>query len=466
MPGGGCFNAIREERKKFHFFLALHKSDARRVRMKNLSRPSRPLHRLLTIIQLVAVAGLSLLLAATPAAASSRLVNLSTRADVGTGNNVVIAGIIILGYQAETLVFRGLGPSLPFANNMPNPVLELYNGNGTPIVGNDNWQDGNGAEISATGLAPTNALESALKLNLDPGSYTAILSCNGGCTGMGMVEVYDITPLPSSARLVNMSTRAHSENDDGKEILGMIIQGSGNKSLLLRGIGPSIPMPDTLPNPFLQLYGPNGGLRQLNDNWKDTQQSAIAATGAAPANDLESAMIASVEPNPFTVKIQDNSGATGIANIEVYDLDPAPTPFPPPQPTPPPQRLVWYDHSGATTWKGYGSPPTEMRRTNTITPIYSGGSIKVNWSASASSTFCQYCSTSASLWPEVVNANTGQVIGYMGGGGLTMDARAASQSFANPGPGVPFYVRIMAKSDANPNYADQINLYYYEVYSP
>src|SRR2546423_11027576 len=99
MPGGGCFHAIREERKKFYFFLALHKSDARRVRMKNLSRPSWPLHRLLTIIQLVAMAGLSLLLAATPAAASSRLVNLSTRADVGTGNNVVIAGMIIQWYQ-------------------------------------------------------------------------------------------------------------------------------------------------------------------------------------------------------------------------------------------------------------------------------------------------------------------------------------------------------------------------------
>lgn len=395
---------------------------------------------------------------------ASRLVNLSTRADVGVGNNVVIAGVIIQGYQAETLVFRGIGPSLPFGNNMPNPVLELYNGNGTPIVGNDNWRDGQASEIAATGLAPTNDLESALKVTLDPGNYTAILSCNGGCTGMGLVEVYDITPLPSSARLANMSTRAHSENGDGKETSGMIIQGSGNKSLLIRGMGPSIPMSDTLPNPFLQLYGSNGGLIYLNDNWKDSQQAAIAATGAAPGNDLESAMIVSLGASSYTAKMQDNSGTTGIANVEIYDLDPAPTPFPAPTPTPPPQRQVWYDHYGATTWAGYGSPPAQIRRTNRIVPLYSGGTITVKWSGAAFSTVCQYCSTSASMWPEVVNDNTGQVIGYMGGGGLTRDAQEATQSFSNTG--VPFYVRMMVKSNANPNYADQINLYYYEVYSP
>jgi hypothetical protein len=431
--------------------------------MKILSGTLRSLLCPRGVIRVIVLAvTLSFALNAKPAFAS-RLVNLSTRADVGVGDNVVIAGVIIQGYQAETLVFRGMGPSLPFANDMPNPVLELYNGNGTPIVGNDNWQDGQAAEISATGLAPSNALESALKVTLDPGNYTAILSCNGGCTGMGLVEIYDITPLPSSARLANMSTRAHSENFDGKETMGMIIQGSGNKSLLLRGMGPSMPISGTLPNPFLQLYGSDGGLIYLNDNWRDSQQGAIAATGAAPGNDLESAMIVSLGASSYTATMQDNSGATGIANIEVYDLDPAPTPFPTPQPTPPPQRLVWYDHNGGTTYKGYG-PDATFKQTNPISPLYSGGTITVKWSAAAFSTVCQYCSTSSRLWPEVVNADTGQVIGSLGGGGLNGTPSQSSQSFSNMG--VRFFVRLRVHSDANPNYADQINLYYFEVYSP
>ncbi|HKP92753.1 MAG TPA: hypothetical protein VJS88_02560, partial [Chthoniobacterales bacterium] len=421
------------------------------------------LRRLLYVIGAFALA---VLLTATPVVAS-RIVNVSTRADVGTGNNVVIAGIIIQGYQAETLVIRGLGPSLPFANDLANPTLGLYNSSGTAIAGNDDWQYPQGSEIAQSGLAPSNSLESAMKLALNPGSYTAILGCNGGCTGIGMVEVYDITTLPSSARLANMSTRAHAENFNEKETMGIIIQGSGNKSLLLRGIGPSIPLPDTLPNPFLQLYGPNGGLRQLNDNWRDNQQSQIIATGLPPSNDLESAMVVSVEPNAFTTVIQDNSGSTGIANIEVYDLDPAPTPFPTPTPPPPPPpRLLWNDTTGAAVYCGTQNSPREIKRTAVLSPTRSG-LITVHFSGYGYGQTAGYIgpnlSPSSRIYPQLLD-QSGNVLANGNAQTLYTTERQFTQTFN--GNGAPFIIRMMVSSSASPTYNDYVRLTKYDVWAP
>lgn len=422
--------------------------------------------------------GLALISFASVAFAS-RIANLSTRANVGLGDNVVIAGVIIQGYGSETLVFRGIGPSLPFDNDLPNPVLELHDSNGYLIFQNDNWQDTQGDEISATGLAPTNYLESAVKITLAPSSYTAILSCNGACTGIGLVEVYDITPQPSSARLANISTRAHAEYGNEKETAGMILQGSGNKSLLLRGIGPSLPFQDTLPNPFLQLYNSSGGLVTLNDNWKDSQQSQIAATGAAPTNDLESAMIVSVGPTSYTATVQDNSGATGIASIEVYDLDPAPTPPPQPTPTPAPLRLVWRDTYGGGSYVGYNStyypndPTVELRRSGTLS-AQGAGTIIVHFTGYAHGTCLYGCggggiktSYQAELYPQLLNQNGTKVaegthIGFYGGQGDIPNSGTASFSWA----GGPFIIRMMARSAAYFPEPDYVAVTYYDVYAP
>jgi hypothetical protein len=134
------------------------------------------------------------------AAAASKLANLSTRAFVGTGNNVVIAGFVLGNHQGnDRVVVRGLGPSLAsfgIANTLANPTLELRDENGTLLVANDDWQDDSvqAAEITADGLAPTNAKESAIAATLPPGLYTAILSGANSGTGVGVVEVYDLGP--------------------------------------------------------------------------------------------------------------------------------------------------------------------------------------------------------------------------------------------------------------------------------
>jgi hypothetical protein len=130
-----------------------------------------------------------------------KLSNISTRAFVGIGDNIVIAGFILdNGSGEEIIVVRGLGPSLA-AQNVPNlladPVLELRDANGgTPLLANNDWQDDpvQAAQIIALGLAPSNNLEAALIMTLPPGPYTALLSGLNNTTGNGLVEIYDVGP--------------------------------------------------------------------------------------------------------------------------------------------------------------------------------------------------------------------------------------------------------------------------------
>jgi hypothetical protein len=130
-------------------------------------------------------------------AAASKLGNLSTRALVRTGNNVVIAGFILgNGTGDDRVVVRGLGPSLSqfgISNPLQDPTLELRDQNGTLLRSNNDWGDdpAQAAEITAAGLAPTNGKESAIAVTLPPGLYTAILAGANATIGVGLVEVYD-----------------------------------------------------------------------------------------------------------------------------------------------------------------------------------------------------------------------------------------------------------------------------------
>jgi hypothetical protein len=127
-------------------------------------------------------------------AAASKLANISTRAFVSTGSNIMIAGFILgNGTANDNLIVRGLGPSLPVTNKLADPTLQLRDNNGTLIRANDNWQDdpAQAACITATGLAPSNSLESAICATLSPGQYTALLAGLNNGTGVGLVEVYD-----------------------------------------------------------------------------------------------------------------------------------------------------------------------------------------------------------------------------------------------------------------------------------
>jgi hypothetical protein len=127
--------------------------------------------------------------------AASPLVNISTRGQVLTGNDVMIAGFVIGGNQPQQVAIVGTGPSLAaygIANPIANPTLSLVRASDQAVVAtNDNWGSAaNAAQIQASGFAPTNALEAAMLVTLQPGAYTVILSGAGGATGTGIVAVY------------------------------------------------------------------------------------------------------------------------------------------------------------------------------------------------------------------------------------------------------------------------------------
>jgi hypothetical protein len=129
----------------------------------------------------------------------AKLANISTRAFVSSGDDIVIAGFILGGNSPQEgnarIIVRGIGPSLTgfgVADALANPTLELRDNNGTLLLANDNWQDdpAQAAELAAAALAPTNQLESGIAATLPPGAYTALLAGMSNGTGIGVVEVY------------------------------------------------------------------------------------------------------------------------------------------------------------------------------------------------------------------------------------------------------------------------------------
>jgi hypothetical protein len=128
-------------------------------------------------------------------AVDSRLANISTRGLIQTGDDVMIGGLIVTGQDSHKVIVRAIGPSLQVPGKLPDPILELRNGDGVLLQVNDNWRAGGQAEeIIETTIPPTSELESAIVRRLPPGNYTAIVSGMGDATGIGMVEVYDLGP--------------------------------------------------------------------------------------------------------------------------------------------------------------------------------------------------------------------------------------------------------------------------------
>jgi hypothetical protein len=262
---------------------------------------------------------------------ASQAVNLSTRMRVQTGDNVGIGGFIITGSVTKHLLIRAIGPSLSqfgVSNPLADPVLELH-GPGTFVtLNNDNWQDDpvQKALIEATGLQPTNALEAAIEVRLDPGNYSAVVSGKNNTVGVGLVEVFDLDALAAS-RLGNISTRAFVSTGNDIVIAGFILGNqTGMGRIILRGIGPSLApgVTNPLANPTLELRDNNGSLVRANNDWQDDPAQAAELTSAAlaPTNNLESGIAATLPPGMYTALLAGLNNGTGIGLVEVYDRGP------------------------------------------------------------------------------------------------------------------------------------------------
>ena len=261
----------------------------------------------------------------TPVATAAQPLNVSTRLRVQTGQNALIGGFIVTGNAPKRVIVRALGPSLAasdVAGALADPTVEL-NGPDGPIASNDNWRDSQQADVESSGVPPQNDLESAIVATLQPGNYTAVVRGKNNATGVGLVEVYDLDQ-PADAKLANISTRGVVETGTNVMIGGFILgKGSDPARVIVRAIGPSLAgsgISGALADPTLELRDGNGELVRANNNWKDSQQAEIEATTIPPPDDIESAIVATLAPAPYTAIVAGNGGTTGVALVEVYHL--------------------------------------------------------------------------------------------------------------------------------------------------
>jgi hypothetical protein len=247
-----------------------------------------------------------------------KLANISTRAIVGTGANVLIGGFIVTGTQSKQVIVRGIGPSLPLPGKILDPVLELHDATGALIGSNDNWgESADHAAIAESGVAPADPRESAIVMSLAPGSYTAILSGANLTTGTAVVEVYDLDGAVDS-KLANISTRGSVQTGDSILIGGFIVVGQSAMDVIVRAMGPSLPVPGAMADPTLELHDGSGNLLASNDDWRSTQEAAILESGFAPNQNAESAIVAAFQPGSYTAIVRGANSTTGVAVVEVY----------------------------------------------------------------------------------------------------------------------------------------------------
>lgn len=263
---------------------------------------------------------------------NDELRNISTRTDVGTADNIAIAGFIIYGNAQKCLVIRGRGPSVGVPSDvtrLSDPILQLKAG-ATTIAQNDNWQtqeiSGDANIIASLGVAPANSQEAAIYKCLNPGAYTALLGGKNSTSGVGIVEVLDVdSGMPY---LANISTRSRVGTGNLVMIAGFIISGNTPKQVLIRGRGPTVGVPTgvtRLGNPRLQLFAQfsdGSNMRMLvNDNWEQAENAdEISASGKAPTNTQESAIMMILDPGAYTAILDGVAGDSGVGIVEVFDL--------------------------------------------------------------------------------------------------------------------------------------------------
>jgi hypothetical protein len=270
-----------------------------------------------------------------------RLVNISCRSQVGTGANILIAGLVIGGAGtsgSESVLIRGSGPALvPFGvtGTLPDPQLQIYSG--TTVLGTNNGWAGSSSISSAASAVgafawtDSTSHDAALLETLAKGAYTAQISGQSGDTGIALAEVYDATPAGTytlaTPRLVNISARVQVGTGGDILIAGFVIGGSTSRTVLIRASGPALVpfgVTGTLPDTELQLYS-GSTLLGSNEGWGGETEivNAAASVGAFPwgsASSKDSAILVTLPPGAYTAQVSGASGDTGVALVELYEV--------------------------------------------------------------------------------------------------------------------------------------------------
>jgi hypothetical protein len=305
------------------------------------------------------------------AAGAGTLVSVSTRAYVGTGEQDLIGGFSVSGAQSKQLLVRAVGAGLAqygVPGVLANPKLTIVPMPGTTVpaglvLANDDWINQLNPTAVTTAADAVNDFslvnyprDSALLVTLPPGSYSAIVEGVGGVTGTALIEAYDVN-LPGDTKIVSLSTRGYA--DIGREMIaGFAVQGNPGetKRILVRVQGPYLTqygVTGAMPDPCLELHAADGTILIANDDWSEGDttvvngkgddftpvvasysEQAIAATGLAPKNRREPAVLVDLLPGAYSVvvkpfeKLNPTPPATpqiaqpGVAIVEVFEIKP------------------------------------------------------------------------------------------------------------------------------------------------
>jgi hypothetical protein len=253
------------------------------------------------------------------------LTNLSGQAYAGleSQGRALTSGFVVHGTGHTQVVLRALGPSLQVnGGSLQNPMLELYDKNGTLIASNDDWAtDVNAGQVQAAGLAPSNPRESALARTLTSGSYTAVVRGVNNTVSIGRVEMYDLSNPPAPT-LANMSVRSLIAS--GHVLTADItVTGRANQTVLFRAIGPDLASEGitfALRNPALTLYDDNWNVIAANLYWQSDQRALIESTGLAPGDSRDAAILKNLQPGHYHAIVFGWNGSIGIAQLEAWSL--------------------------------------------------------------------------------------------------------------------------------------------------
>jgi len=305
------------------------------------------------------------------AASAGRLINVATRAYVGTGDQVMIGGFVVQGAQPKRMLIRAAGPALrPFGieDALFDPVLTVIT-EGVVAAENDNWAQpigpGNPALapeiVTAAAQAsafvfPSGSTDASVLVTLPPGAYTAIVEPGGGATGHGLIEAYEMDR--NASRIANLATRAFAGRDGRELVGGFVVEGTtgATKRILIRVLGPTLgrapfDMSGTLDDPEMEVRNAAGEILFMNDDWSSGSEGGpstendfrplvglygekqIFATGFAPANRREPCVLVDLPPGSYTVTVRpyelrnsnplrDQPAVPGVGVVEVYEIVP------------------------------------------------------------------------------------------------------------------------------------------------
>jgi hypothetical protein len=266
------------------------------------------------------------------------IMDISARANVGTGGDVLIAGFAISGSGSKDVILRGVGPTLGTApynvsGALATPQVTLTSSATSATLASVGAWGGGAAlvadflEVGAFAL-PAESSDSALEETLPVGNYTSEVSGIGGATGVALAEVYDADQGTSGSTLTNISARAAVGTGSNILIAGFVIRGAQPVTVLLRGIGPtlgtSFNLTGVLAQPEIDLYNSAGVKIQSNTGWAGsaTLSAAFTSVGAfsLPSGSADAAMIATLPADSYTLQLSGVNDTTGLGMVEVYVL--------------------------------------------------------------------------------------------------------------------------------------------------